>query len=651
MDATYILYTGIATPYIPIAAGQNLQTILQNIDTAINTHNTAPNYTDYILGPWGTGNYTVVKTNGGQVLTTQDFAEGVSKILGVFQSAFYTFRDTTYAANQATISAAITGLQAVAGVNYSHSGGGITYTIPTTPTITQIMASANGVNPTIGLILDKLNSPGTNWISSGISGSQPTTLTAAFNTLNTYIMGTITSAIAGKQAQIGNYNNSANCLTALAGTSHDNIFTTVTLLRQYTCSLPTYDATSITGGVIIPGTTLEDSIQSIANVLSDVATNAATTPGAGITLTPAGYNGQIVALDLTTPDLYRVAINSTGAGLGNINYLEDAIIPGTGIGFDNIADNQLIVNNTLPETYKIKINSYDTLPDYIATKIAPYSVSDWGIFISTQVINSNGQLQITASLDNPTLFFTRGFQYVLESPTLKAMLCNLVASCDISGACAAPVWISWAVSGFNLGFQWTPNGVTPQNFKYRHRGSTVWLLSPNLSLANPLGSAVVAVTLLAPNVNIVYENVIEAVCTVGTSPSPIMEAVIYAPPMVYPVGGVGVISCSVDPIPTADTVDIRFKRHGTGTVQSTIQSTSGLPASNPTVVGVTISNLYYYDVEIRINSTVNGVTLSSDIASQMGIGVWCSYASALSMLGGGVIANSYNNSGPGYHVT
>jgi hypothetical protein len=179
-DSTLVVYTSVPLPYISVTPGMNLQTILQNINTAVNTMNPAPDYSGYYLGPYN--GYSITQTDGVSHPTdTQNFAEGISKIVCNFEYDYYTFVGTTYPADQSVFSTAISNLQ-IPGLTYSYTGGGGSISITSGMTMNQVLtATYTGV----GNILALLNVPGTLW--STLSLSNPTNINNAFNSFIIYI--------------------------------------------------------------------------------------------------------------------------------------------------------------------------------------------------------------------------------------------------------------------------------------------------------------------------------------------------------------------------------------------------------------------------------------------------------------------------------
>ena len=302
MDASYIIYTGQSTPNIPITPGQDLQTILGHIDTAIATHNAAPDYTSYnlhCLRP----TYTIA--------TTQQFAESITDFLCTFNASYTTFSGTTYPAAISTLTTAINGLQNPA----------LTYA-PFSIT------SADGINTVWSKVFTGLTAMTTsidpytaNWSTLSITPSHSVVTT--WNNVITYLSGLATT-IAGKQATIGTFDNSSNCL---GGGSTDSITTTINLLRTYVCTLTGFNSGSITWGCVSSTSTLTGAINNIISKLSSVSNTYLSGVGTGLSSTSAGScNGYTASIDTTWTGLYKAAVNSSDASGGTGDYLVNKFI-------------------------------------------------------------------------------------------------------------------------------------------------------------------------------------------------------------------------------------------------------------------------------------------------------------------------------------
>jgi len=315
LDSKYVIYTGVNLPYIDVVStdNDNLQVILGKINTAINSSSSAPNYSGYNL-------YCITQTDGSTHPTnTQNFAEGISKIVCDNRDDYDSFVDTQYVADQLVLTTAITNLQEPA---LTYSPFSITSADLIGTVFTKMFTGFNtlGVN-TVTSTVDPFTA---NWGTLSITPSHSVITT--WNNVITYVSNLATT-VSGKQATLSTYNNTANCL---AGGATDSITTTMTAVISYLCDLPEFDVSAITFGGVIPGTDLETTVQSLVDTENYLLTNGVIDTGVGLTLTAVGgtYDGMKVAIDPTYSGLFKVKVSSddtTG------NYIENKIVAGDGI--------------------------------------------------------------------------------------------------------------------------------------------------------------------------------------------------------------------------------------------------------------------------------------------------------------------------------
>ena len=97
-NASQVIYTGLALSYIGVTPNQTLDTILDEINTAFNSVLPAPDYSSYNLGPYH--GYSITQTDGTSHPTnTQNFAEGIAKIVCTDEYNLSNFIGVTYAAD------------------------------------------------------------------------------------------------------------------------------------------------------------------------------------------------------------------------------------------------------------------------------------------------------------------------------------------------------------------------------------------------------------------------------------------------------------------------------------------------------------------------------------------------------------------------
>lgn len=594
MDATFVIYTGVPTPTIPIERNQNLQTILQNIDTAINDHNTAPDYSGYNL-------YCVTQTDGiSHPTNTQNFAEGISKILCNFITDTNDFINTQYPSDQNVLTVAITNLQEP-GLIYAP------FSIVNTDTIGQVYTK---MFAGFTSILNAQDPSSADWSLLSIS-PDPTTIVDAFNEIIAQLV-TVLGDLSGKEDTLPTFDNSANCLL---GTSTDTIVETIDLIIPYLCDLPKFYVGSISFGGVTPGTELQDTVQYIIDSVNYLLTNGVITGGTGLTYSAVGgpYQGYELAIDTTWDGLYKAKVTSaddTG------DYLNNKITAGSGIQINVLnpgSVEELEIVNDAPADGKVLVNDTDTTSDYLVNKI-PYSENlDWGIANIPEVLNE--KLNITPYI-KPDVFISTMLAYISSSPALFSQFTNLVNQIE-PGSCTAPSNLTVVPNVSDFDLTWTASGTADsQNVKYREKNTATWLLTPNVDPANPQTAIATTATVTGLNLNTVYEFIVDSVCTGGgTASTDIYEMIIYSCQTLYDSVASGVISVYQNPLLTVDTIEYRLVNSLSVVVQS--DSTTG---ANPQLSFTSVA-AGDYTVEWRYGATVNGVTLWSDDASQLN--AWC----------------------------
>lgn len=601
MDATLVIYTGVATPTIPISPGQTLQTILQNIDAAINNMNPAPDYSGYNL-------YCVTQVDGVTHPTnTQNFSEGISKILCDLIDDFTDFTGTTYPADQTIITNAINAIQDPA-LTYNPTVDGATpFGIVNTDNIQQYYAKLfTGLDAMIA----ESNPAGADW--AALSVSSPTNVTDAFDEIIT-VLDTALTDIANKQDQLPTIDNSANCLSDVGGTSTDTVVETVGYLTDLICTLPKFDPTLITWDCVSTPTDLQEAITNIVSLLSVIGDEYVISAGTGLTTSSLGScSGKSVSIDTTWTGLYKVGISSTDAGNGNADFLENKITSLDGSITIDVSTNpdKLDLSVTVPANGQVLVNAADTTSDYLAAKI-PSAIGDWGIGINSQANASNSQLILAPTMSNPDMFINNFLDYLASDPDLLAKFCAVKDAC--AGCLCSTVTdlvVTFAVTDFVL--NWTPAGgsTTTQVAKYRQSGTLSWLTG-NFTPANLLTNTDATTNASGLNMNTIYDFQIDSNCPGDVGNGNITQAVIYADPGVDTVETGGVIKATMDPFVNLDTVDFRL----TDNAFVVLQNVAGVSATNPMATFSSVSAGTYY-VEYRLNGTVNGITERSSDPNQ-----------------------------------
>lgn len=594
LDTKNVQYNGVNTDNIPMQKGQALELILQNIDTSINTHNTAPNYSTYNLGPYF--GYTVTETDGVTHPTnTQNFAEGISKILGKTQSDLYTFTGTTYVTNQGVLTTAINGLQ-LPSLTYAP------FSITNGMTVTQVWnASFTGFTA----ILAALNPSGGNW--GTLSITPPTTVTTGFNSLIAYL-STLTTTVSGKQATIATINNSANVLTGSGGTSTDTVRTTATLLTTYVTTLPTFSSGSITWGCVSSASGLQNTMQSAINSISSLITNTVVAAGTGLSIATVGSClGKSLAINPAYTQLYKVMV--TGDAYTDANVLDQKITSGDGSITLSVTGNKLDLSVTTPATNKVKINASDSTANYLANKI-PSSSGTWGLAIISQASGDNSTLVLTPQVNNGNLLAQNLMSLIQDDPTLLIQFSNLVASSqNVPGAGITDLVVT--KTGSTFVYTWTAQSGNSQQAKHRPRSSNLWYTN-DLSPADPLSAVAVTTTQSSVPINDPQQFQVDTVYNTGLIGSNIYECIKYTCQADTHGHVGGVINISQSAMTTIDIIEYRLILNAGSVLQQTIITDGNNPAVAFNSVGAGT-----YHVEWRYGTLINGATLYSDDASQL----------------------------------
>lgn len=611
-DSSLVVYNSVTLSTINVTPGMDLQTALQNINTAVATTIT-PNYALFNYGPYS--GYTILNTSGGPITTLQQFVEGISKTVCVVQDNLYTFTGTIYPANQLILSSAITALQ-VPGLAYSHTAGGVTITIANTDNQLQVLTKlANG----IGDISDVLAAPGNAWSLISIT-PDPTNIYDAFNSLINYNV-TQNSAIAGKEPSIGTFNNSINCLVSVGGTSADSAGDTIDLLRQYVCALDKFDATSVNNNVscLTPQSDLQDWIQQLATIADYNAANGFNGLDNSMTSTSiVPCSGLIIGVDPTWTGLRNVAASVQDTTPGD---LTDKLAAGTGISFTTLnpgANEQIEINVVLPTLNKVAVNSLDATPDYLAAKMAP-AYGNWGLSTSIVTSTNNDQLVISTVVTDPFVLAQNLINYISTDPVLLAAFCALKTQCDGCQCLAATAFTVTADllnTEFNLSWAAGTSLGETQTVAYRESGTTTWITNANITAANPQTYTTTSAVVSGLNTNTVYEFQIVSNCGTGPNYSAIVTGIIYAQQTLTDGVNAGVISVNQAPMPSVDVIEYTLTDQNYVPIQNVSATGINPVAVFPQSNGSYPSGNYY--VQFRYGTLINGVTLYSDDPSQHG---------------------------------
>lgn len=586
MDAREIIYTGTNLTHLGLSLTTNvdLDTILHAVDTHI-TGGSSPDYSGYNL-------YCVVQTDGHSHPTnTQNFAEGISKVLCDLVTAYNAFVGTTYVANQGTITSALNNLTSP-GLTYSP------FSITNTDTISQVYTKLfSGFTA----MTASITPAAANW--STLSISTQSTIVNAFNAIIAYEVGQDT-LITGKQASLGTFNT-----TAIGGGSGTAPVATITNLISYTGALPTYDSSSITWGCVSAGGTLQTDINNIIAKISLLSSNYIADSGTGITKTLIGSClGYRVSVDPAWVGLFKVAVDVTDAGT-TPGYLSDKL---------ESLDSSITITNTgskmnlvvaSPANGKVKVNSSDTA-DYLETKLVGNTSNSWGLAITTSTNNTNNKIIISPTVNNPDILGDSLLDYILSSPALLLKFGTLVNVSGTTPGLGIINLVTAIVGASSFSLTWTPQSGISQNAKWRIRGNSQWNTS-SFSVPNPLSSGATTTNLISGTHNVPYQLQVDTIYASGLAPGNIREEIIYN--CITPSHSIvaGVISLSQPVLTGIDIVEYNLYNSG-----PTLLQTITVPGGDPGVSFTSVAS-GTYSVKFRYGTMINGVTLYSDDPSQI----------------------------------
>lgn len=598
MDALTITYSSVPLTYISVTAGMNLQTILQNINTAINSSSAAPNYSGYNLA-------CVVQTDGTTHPTnTQNFAEGISKILCDHITTYTTFVGTTYPAAISTLTTSINGITSPA---LTYVPFGITSADSLTSVYSKFFTGFNTFG--FSTSTSTFDSFTANWGTLSITPSHSTITT--WNNIIAYL-SSLTTTVSGKQATLGTFNNSGNCL---AGGITDSISTTVASLITYTCSLPSFTTSGITWGCITPQSNLQTTIQALLSSLTSVINNYIAGNGTGLTITTIGSClGKSLAVDTTWSGLYKAMVNSSDT---TPNFLANKFTStGSTIAITTAVDNHTLnLEVVTPFNGKLLVDNTDSIPGYLIEKI-PTIAGNWGLSIVVTANSDHSQLNLTPNVQNPDLFVQNLIQTLSDSPDLLSQWCNLMSKCT---ACTCNSATELSVSRNSAAFDatWTAgSGVATQTFQYRIKTTGTWTSNSGINPANPMSGSTEAATITGLTENTVYQfQVLSNCCGTTTAISNTEEGILFTQVTLTHGVSSGVISVNQTTMDSVQIVEFNLYNINSSPV---LLQTITTPGTNPTGAFTSVGS-GNYEVKYRYGAMINNALLYSDDPTQAGV--------------------------------
>lgn len=590
MDASQVLYTGLSKPNIPISPGQTLQTILANIDSAISNSSVAPDFSLFnlhCLRP----TYTITNT--------QQFAESITLVLCNLKTAYDAFVGGSYISDQSVLVTAINDLQDPALI-YAPFG------ILNSDSIQQVWAKMfTGLSD----MATKYDPSTANWDSLGVD-TPPESIADAFDIfIETSIA--MSTDISTKEDNIGIFNNT-DCLD---GGATDTPRATILALKEAVCNLPVFDSTAITFLCVSAATTLEGTLDNIIGKLSDVTTNYIANTGLGlVTVSNGNCAGYRVAIDDEWEGLYKVAVDSADVIAGTPDFLGDKIISSdASLDVAVVGDKLDITIANVAVDEKVKVNASDPSAGYLINKFAT-SGAPFGISLAINASGDNSKVYINPSIDG-RLFIQNFMNMLTSDPELFSLFCAAINQCTASTCLAiTTLTVTYTVGSFLI--EWTPAGgsTVSQTVKYRQSGTSAWISSANVTAPNPQSITTDAASVDGVSANTVYEFQVDSICPDGINGSNIAESIEYDYANLNVQTDVNghAISITMDPLSTVEIIEYRLKSGST--VKENKTATGKSPSVTFSTSGITSGT---YHVEYRLGTTVNGVTLYSNDASQL----------------------------------
>lgn len=602
MDSTFVVYTNLPLSYIPANPGDNLETILIAINTALNNSSSAPDLSGYNL-------YCL--RDECTINTLQDFAECISNYVCTTKADFDSFISTVYEPAISVLQVAIAGLQMPA---LTYVPFGIVNTDSLPAVYAKLFAGFDA------MILQSDPSLAS-WADISVD---PTTIHTAADAANVFIgmfasLEPTISSLSELLPLNGPYDNSANCLTGGGGTNTDNADATIRLLTSYACSLPSYTSSDIETTCLFNSGTLQGDIQLLFSYIDTSTPLSAGLWGAGLTFTPgSGCTSGTLEIDTTWAGLYTVLASGSDTTPG---HLSDKLIS-TNSTIEYVALGDFLSIDVAPALVaklgKVYASGSDhTDPGFLIDKLQGGS-NDWGMSVLITPSGDNSTVTITPVISDRKVFISNVMSNILDDEDLLAQWCALRDACNgclcstIDDLLVAPA----STGEFNL--SWTPAGGTTsaQISKYRARDMSSWLTG-NSTPSNPMTDMVNSSVTAGLLGNVVYQFQVDSDCPGDVGHSNIYEMITYtcqdiAITVVDAGGGLQQITGTLLPLSTVDNVEFKLvNTTGPVTVENII--TTGI---NPIAIFTPVSS-GTYRIKWRYATLINGVTLYSDDPSQI----------------------------------
>lgn len=418
-----IYYSGPALPCIGVETNDNLELILQKVETKICE---------------ATGDYSTYDTACLTSITTQQqFVEAISAGYCDLLAEFNQFVNIDFPASQTAIEESVTTVD-TPGITCTVAG------VVPTDTVSQVLEKYCELLTALNTMADVSTA---NWNSCYSVSPLPSTPIEGFNTLIDQICNLQSQVDAGS---LGTFDN-----TCIGGSTTEDAATSIQGLLDRMCSVPTFNPATLTFGcVTAPGTLdLQNIVQTILTSLTDYFQNKLTFSGDfSVSLVDPMNPCLGKSVELTTPlDMDRfVAASPTDTSPATLFEKLDA---GPNISIDDTTTpGKVTISSTAPaESFKVKAapDGSDT-EDYLIGKVEGQANILDGLSISESYSAITEKVGLYPSVDW-TAFISKWFAELNSNSTLALLFCSQVQACiDSTSACfsfSASLNITYASSG------------------------------------------------------------------------------------------------------------------------------------------------------------------------------------------------------------
>jgi len=420
-DAITVKYSGPNLLCSNILNGDNLETIITKLDTAVCS---------------ATGDYSTFNKycldDSSPITTQQQFVERISEYVCTFKSEYTTFTTVTFPNYQTTVNNRFLAIE----------NPGITCTSAGVVDTDNIQSVLSKYCTKFSQIDASLNLSTVDWTQCFSVPVLPTTVAEAFITVESQICSLQSQISMGGGGTIPTFNNIGSCLDAPV-TASDTLVSTVNKIKSKLCTLPSFDTTPLSSSCVsLPASYTSTGFrQLIQNIITSVDGLNVKSPTFGAGFAVANVDnaqpclGKVVTLAAGPVTDKFVSLNSGDLTPG---YLADKLQAGTNVTFDLLANpGKITINNSGGAVVDEKVLAFtgdSTGGKYLDQKIVA-GLGANGISLSFTNDNINGQVVVTPVLNMATLV-NAIITTLSENSELFQLWCNLNASCP--SPCAPP---------------------------------------------------------------------------------------------------------------------------------------------------------------------------------------------------------------------